>query len=144
MGARGPKTPELSIIIKGNAPERPAPPEGLSQEQSKEWMRVVNRLPPDWFPGETHSMLSQYCRHYSASKMLAVLVAEMQDRPVAIGDSESEEGSVFSLDEYDKLLKMQERESRAMTALARSLRFTLQASYDKEKGKKSKISGCIS
>jgi len=31
-----------------------------------------------------------------------------------------------------------------MTALARSLRFTLQASYDKEKGKKSKISGCIS
>ena len=137
MGARGRKpAAELSVVAKIEPSERPSPPSDLTKEQSAEWMRVVNRLPADWFPEETHAMLAQYCRHFSASRQLALMVAEMQSRPV--GTESDDLGEYFSLDEYDKLLKMQERESRAMTALARSLRFTLQASYDKEKSKGTK------
>ena len=41
---------------------RPAPPRSLSDEEAEEWRAVVNRLPATWFPRETHSMLTQYCR----------------------------------------------------------------------------------
>ena len=37
--------------------------------------------------------------------------------------------------EYDKLLKMQERESRILVSLATKMRMTQQATYDPEKGK---------
>ena len=138
MGARGRKpATEVATIPNIGVEDRPQPPLNLNDEQQGEWIQVVNRLPADWFPSETHSMLAQYCRHASTANKVAFLIAEMESRPVS--QDAVEEGEVvdayFDLDDYNKLLNMQERESRAMTALARSLRFTLQATYDKEKKK---------
>jgi len=34
----------------------------MPSEQVKVWNDVVTRLPADWFPRETHALLTEYCR----------------------------------------------------------------------------------
>lgn len=105
------------------AVERPRPPAELSDEQAVEWRTVVNRLPADWFPAETHGLLTQYCRHVVAARRVAHLV------------SQAESGDEFDVREYDLLLKMQEREGRALSSLATRMRISQQATYDEKKKK---------
>lgn len=107
--------------------ERPQPPIDLSDEQAAEWVLVVNRLPADWFPDETHGLLAQYCRHIVAARRISALIAR------------AEEAEEFDVREYDILLKMQEREGRAMSSLATRMRLTQQTTYDKSKKKPSSV-----
>lgn len=93
---------------------RPRAPADLTPDQSEEWRRIVNRLPADWFPGETHAVLAQYCRHAVAARRVAQLIAS------------AEQDSDLDVDQYDKLLKMQERESRALASLGTKMRMTQQ------------------
>lgn len=121
MGARGrPSAASLELVAGGPLPailERPAAPAELNEEQAGEWRIVVNRLPADWFPAETHSMLAQYCRHVVAARRIGQLVAR------------AESGDEFDLREYEQLLKMQDREGRAMSSLATRMRMTQQSTY---------------
>ncbi len=123
MGARGRKSIAAVTAIKP-ALARPSPPSCLTKEQAVEWAAVVGRMPEEWFPRETHQLLVQYCRHVAASKKIAGLIEEM-------------EAGTIVVEEYDRLLKMQEREGRAMSSLATRMRISQQASYDKQKVKKS-------
>lgn len=113
----------LTVLPIGDATERPRPPMELTKEQSAEWREVVNRLPADWFPRETHGLLAQYCRHIVAARRVSQLIDAM----------ESEEN--FNVEDYDRLLKMQEREGRALSSLATRMRITQQTTYDKSKKK---------
>lgn len=117
MAQRGRKsTAELSVVQQEyDVVERPRAPSDLTPEQSQEWAAVVNRLPADWFPAETHAILAQYCRHVVAARKVAQLIETMESDPQ------------MDLDQYDKALKMQERESRAMTSLATKMRVTQQS-----------------
>lgn len=130
MGTRGPKS-AASLEVQTAAPveriTRPDAPYDLTDEQSEEWWAVVNRLPADWFPRETHGVLSQYCRHVVAARRVAQLVAACE--------AGNGEGGKIDLAEYDMLLRMQEREGRALSSLATRLRITLQATIS-EKAKK--------
>jgi hypothetical protein len=126
MGARGPKSAAaLAVIGPGgiSATMRPDPPQELGDEQSKEWRAVVNRLPADWFPRETHSLLVQYVRHVVASQRIAQLIAA------------EERSDGFTLERSDLLLRMQEREGRALSSLATRMRITQQATFDEKKRK---------
>jgi hypothetical protein len=105
---------------------RPDAPYDLTDEQSEEWWAVVNRLPADWFPRETHAVLAQYCRHVVAARRVAQLVTACES-----GDGEGD----LDLAKYDMLLRMQEREGRALSSLATRLRITQQATMS-EKAKK--------
>jgi hypothetical protein len=126
MGARGRKSsaelmaPPLSI----EAHERPDAPYDLDDVQAEEWRAVVNRLPADWFPRETWPLLAQYCRHVVAARHVAKLVH----------DCERNAGG-FDVADYDRLLKMQEREGRALTSLATKMRISQQSTYDRTKKK---------
>jgi hypothetical protein len=80
-------------------------------------------LPADWFGRETEALLTQYCRHIVASRRVAQLVAKAE------ADVECD------LKDYDRLLKMQEREGRAITSLATKMRISQQSTYDKSKKK---------
>lgn len=99
--------------------QRPDAPYDLTDDQSEEWWAVVNRLPADWFPRETHAVLAQYCRHVIAARRVAQLVAACESK------------EEMDLAQYDQLLKMQEREGRALSSLATRLRITQQATVDK-------------
>jgi hypothetical protein len=94
-----------------------------------EWLAVVNRLPADWFQPETFPMLAQYCRHVVSARRVAQLI-----------DSIESDEERFTTEEYDRLLKMQEREGRAMSSLATRMRMTQQSTYDRTTKKKEALS----
>ena len=127
MAARGRKSAastEITISSNIEVVHRPAPPNELTKEQSDEWIALVDRMPADWFPRETHGMLTQYCRHIVAARRIGQLI------------SKAEKSKQFDLDEYDKLLKMQEREGRAISSLATRMRITQQATVRAESARK--------
>lgn len=118
MGTRGRKSAaslEVAAVGAVEAVQRPDAPYDLTDEQSEEWWAVVNRLPADWFPRETHALLAQYCRHVIAARRVSQLVAACE--------AEAD----LDLARYDALLRMQEREGRALSSLATRLRITQQA-----------------
>jgi hypothetical protein len=91
----------------------------LTGEQRAEWLAIVSCLPPNWFPRQAYPLLVQYCRHVVASRRIAQLV-------------EIEEGSdAFDPESYDRLLKMQERETKALAALAVKMRLSRSAVDDR-------------
>jgi hypothetical protein len=126
MGIRGRKsTASLTVVSPAGieSSRRPKPPEELNQEQATEWLAVVNRLPADWFPRETQPMLALYCRHIVSARRVAQLIEA------------AESGESLDLEQYDRLLKMQERESRAISSLATRMRISQQSTYDKSRKK---------
>lgn len=126
MEGRGRKsTASLSVISSGSLQsiQRPGPPADLGKEQAAEWIAIINRLPADWFGRETEGLLAQYCRHLVAARRVADLIAA----------AESDEEC--NIKDYDRLLKMQEREGRAISSLATKMRISQQSTYDKSKKK---------
>jgi chaperone required for assembly of F1-ATPase len=103
---------------------RPDAPYDLTDEQSQEWWAVVNRMPADWFPRETHGMLTAYCRHVVAARRVAQLIAK------------AEKAKALDVGEYDQLLKMQEREGRAISSLATRMRLSQQATVRADAARK--------
>ncbi|MBZ9943452.1 hypothetical protein LB533_20405 [Mesorhizobium sp. BR1-1-13] len=127
MAVRGRKSAastEITIASSVEVVKRPQPPNELSPEQSDEWCAVVERMPADWFPRETQALLIQYCRHVVAARRISQLIAK------------TEKAKAFDVDAYDKLLKMQEREGRAISSLATRMRITQQATVRAEQARK--------
>ena len=106
-----------------SAQERPEPPIDLTPEQRIEWIQVVNSLPATWFPQETLGVLAQYCKHCVTAKHVSELIKDLESQ------------DHIDIPDYDRLLKMQERESRIMVSLATKMRMTQQATYHPEKTK---------
>ena len=106
---------EVATISGVEAVQRPDAPYDLTDEQTEEWWAVVNRMPADWFPRETHGLLAQYCRHVVAARRVAQLITAAEG---------AEDLDVLTL---DRLYKMQEREGRALSSLANRMRLTHQA-----------------
>ena len=116
----------LSVISSGGIEtiRRSSPPEELSDEQGHEWTQVVNRMPAEWFPRETHGMLAQYCRHVVSARRVAQLI------------SLAESAGEFDVREYEMLLRMQDREGRALSSLATRMRISQQATVRAEQARK--------
>lgn len=95
--------------------DRQRPPDDMPEEEVIFWAEVVNAMPDDWFGNETRGLLEQYCQHRVAAKRIRQLITQCLDE------------DFFVVEQYNDLLKMQERESRAMSSLATKLRFTKQA-----------------
>ena len=108
-----------------SAQDRPEPPADLTPEQRLEWISVVNALRADWFPVETQALLAQRCKHVVAARHVAELI------------NRHEKSEQIDVNEYDRLLKMQERESRIIASLDTKLRITTQSTRHSEttKGK---------
>ena len=127
MAVRGRKSAastEISVVSAVETIRRPLPPEELTAEQADEWNAVVERMPADWFPRETHALLVQYCRHVVAARRISQLITR------------TERSKTFDVEAYDKLLKMQEREGRAISSLSTRMRITQQATVRAESAKK--------
>lgn len=120
---RGRKSAASLAVVTPIPGQRHAPPDELTDEQADIWRAVVATKPATWFTEDTHPLLMGYCRHVVAGRSLARMI-DAFDMALA----ETEDG----LKRYEKLLQMRERESRAMTALARSMRLTQQAQLKAE------------
>ncbi|WP_372570372.1 hypothetical protein [Ruegeria jejuensis] len=87
----------------------------LTQEQSEIWWSVVESLAADWFQPDTYPLLESYCRHVISARKVAQLIAA------------AEAAEELDVGEYDQLLKMQEREGRALSSLATRMRISQQS-----------------
>src|SRR5690348_12087018 len=100
MGKRGRKSaaslratpPPVEIV------ERIKPPHDLHDDEVEIWSAMVSERPADWFSASSAPLLAQLCRHV----IHAHRVAELIERAIA----------ELSVDDYDRLLRMQERETR--------------------------------
>lgn len=119
---------------------RPEPPQELTDEQSHEWRSVVNRLPAEWFPRETHGMLAQYCRHIVAARRVAQMIETLEDELAKAAEDGTSKADILlqSAKTMDRLLKMQEREGRAISSLATRMRISQQSTLDRERKKPTK------
>jgi hypothetical protein len=126
MGTRG-RVSSAALTVVGaseiESVERPQAPAELTPEQKGEWYAIVNRMPADWFPRETHSMLAQYCRHIVRARRLGQLL------------DKAESAEDFDVKEYRDLLRSEEEQSRAISSLATKMRISQQTTYDKSKKK---------
>lgn len=140
MGTRGrTSAAELSVISGGGVEtiRRPEAPIDLTEGEAEVWRGVVNRLPADWFPTETLPMLSQYCRHAIAARRVGGMIEQLDKEitaEITKGTSASE-AVLGTAKMLDRLLKMQERESRCLSSLATKMRISQQTTYDKSRKK---------
>jgi hypothetical protein len=105
-------------VIPG-LPRRPEPPAELTEEQAQEWREVVGRMPSDWFRREVFPLLVQFCRHVVSARFVAKLI---HDTRVELSEPET-------VKRLDLLLRLEEREGKAVARLATKLRLTQQSRY---------------
>ena len=122
MQQRGRKgSAALAITSAVESVQRPDAPYELTDEQTTEWWAIVNNMRADWFRRENHPLLVQYCRHTVESHHLAQAIVQcIKTVP-------------FDEERYGKLLAWQERETRAISALARGMQLTQQSTNDPKK-----------
>ncbi len=126
-----------------------SPPDHLTPDQADIWCSILASLEDDWITKESHDLLAAYCQHVCQQRrlngMIATHEAAMDAGLKAPGvtmaeqlgmdelDDEGEDAEIepFEMAEwvktYDKLLKMLDRENRAMSSLATRLRITNQS-----------------
>jgi len=97
---------------------RVPPPVELSEFEAHVWTSVVNTKPADWFQADTLPLLLSYCKHVSHAATLDREISGFDPKWLRDDDG---------LKRYKTLTDMRERESRAQTSLARSMRLTQQA-----------------
>jgi hypothetical protein len=95
--------------------ERLRPPPELTDEEVEIWAGVVNSQPADWLSPGAAPLLAQYCRHVVQAKRVAALIEQ------ATSDVE------LGVKDYERLLKMQQRESVVVAHLATKMRLSQQA-----------------
>ncbi len=122
MGSRGRKsTADLAIADSTTVTEYQQPSASLTPEQRSEWNRVIGDCPADHFSESHIPMLEGYCRHTVALRHVGELIRQ------------SEAGDEIDVIHYDRLLKMQERETRCLASLAVRLGFAKTTAPTKKK-----------
>jgi phage terminase small subunit len=106
-----------------NGIKRPEPPAHLEPDAADEWRKVVNRMPADWFPDETHAMLEQRCRHVIWMRKTADQIDEMTH------------SKNLDIKEYNFLLRLAASQSRTLINMDTNMRLTQQTTHDKSKRK---------
>src|SRR5262245_21554128 len=101
----------------GTLSRRPAPPPDLQREEAEEWVAVVGQMSADYFGRELHGVLASLCRRIVAERRIA--------ERIHVGG--------LSLEDLDRLLRMLDRESKAVASLAGKLKLTPKSKYSKDK-----------
>lgn len=111
----------LAVAMPAIGVERLPAPVHLSDAERSIWLDTVNDQPAEAFTPTHIPVLEMYCRHVVRSRILADEIEAFDRAWLADEDG---------LKRYDRLLAMAEREARAASALARSLRITRQSVID--------------
>jgi hypothetical protein len=109
-----------------NHAHRPDPPEEMAEAEAKVWRTVVARMPPDWFPAETHGVLTQYCEHVVNANSIADIKHKLQAKGLK---------TPKQWVAYRHILRDEMQQTRQIAALATRMRITQQSTYDKSKKK---------
>lgn len=125
MAQRGRKSAaNLALASLTGTGNRLAPPSILTVAQQSEWFALVGAKSADWFGAEHSGLIAQYCRHRIQSDLIAQQLERFD--PAWLTDDDG-------LKRFDQLAAMQERESRTITALLRTMRLTQQCQIRADK-----------
>jgi hypothetical protein len=110
-------------VISGSLDQRPDAPADLTDAEAEVWERTVSHEAADVFgTAALQQMLKDYCRHVIAAERLGkVIEGHMAGGAV--------DGETVSLKDLDCLLKMRDRETKAIADKATKLRLTNQSRY---------------
>ena len=121
MAERGRRSAASLSVVVGSIDGRPQAPADLTKEQRDIWERVVANEAADVFKtAALQQLLKEYCRHCASALKLARMVEAIEALPRMEPDD---------LEDYDRLLKMRDRETKAIADKATKLRLTNQARY---------------
>jgi hypothetical protein len=120
MGPRGRQSGASLSVVAGTAIDgRPRAPEDLTEFQAEVWDRTVANEAADVFrTAALQQLLKEYCRH-----------VETADRLSKQADLWTQDGSNHSIQDIDCLLRMRDRETKALADKATKLRLTNQSRY---------------
>lgn len=108
----------LSVVVS-NIDGRPRAPADLTEFQQGVWDRTVGNEAADVFKtAALQQLLKEYCRHVETADRLSKQV-----------DLATADGSNHSLQDIDILLRMRDRETKALADKATKLRLTNQSRY---------------
>lgn len=124
MAQRGRKSAAALSVVSSIPGSRPEPPAELTEEQAEVWRSVVQTKPAEWFTDDSHPLLVAYCKHVTTARVLSQQIDRFEPEWLKEDDGP---------DRYKRLLDMREKETRAVTSLARSMRLTQQSRYDTSK-----------
>lgn len=108
--------------------DRQKPPHDLNDEEVEVWAAVTSCVAADWFNKGNAPLLTQYCRHVIQAKRLGELIERATS------------SDQLAIEDYDRLLKMQQRESAVISSLATKMRISQQATTN-HRGNKNPGSG---
>jgi hypothetical protein len=120
MGQRGrTSSAALSVVAGTDIDGRPQAPSDLTEFQRGVWDRTVANEAADVFrTAALQQLLKEYCRHVETADRLSKQV-----------DRATGEGSNLSYQDIDCLLRMRDRETKALADKATKLRLTNQSRY---------------
>jgi hypothetical protein len=125
MAERGRKSAASLSVVVGSIDGRPQSPADLTKAQAEIWDRTVANEAADVFKtAALQQLLKEYCRHVVSAKKLSSMI-EAVEASIGSDDVLSDD----DLADYDKLLKMRDRETKAIADKATKLRLTNQARY---------------
>jgi hypothetical protein len=123
MGERGRQSTASLTVIPGGINQRPQAPADLSEPEAEIWDATVAHEAADVFAtAALQQMLKDYCRHVVAADRLSKVIEGHMIPPV-------DEQEQISLKDLDCLLKMRDRETKAVADKATKLRLTNQSRY---------------
>lgn len=109
----------LSVVAGTAIDGRPPAPSDLTEFQAGVWDRTVGNEAADVFrTAALQQLLKEYCRHVETADRLSKQV-----------DRATDDGSNMSAQELDILLRMRDRETKALADKATKLRLTNQSRY---------------
>lgn len=110
----------LSVVV-GSIDGRPQAPSDLTKGQREIWDRTVANEANEVFrTAALQQLLKEYCRHVETAGRLSKVIDSVTD-PKAL--------EPMGAEALDRLLKMRERETRALADKATKLRLTNQSRY---------------
>ncbi|MDN5850776.1 MAG: hypothetical protein L0H63_14245 [Nitrococcus sp.] len=95
-------------------------PADLSEDERRIWNTVVATKPASWFGEDTHELLRAYCKHVMAAGVIDRQIEAVKPELLCYAGR---------LKQYRLLLDMRDKQTRAITMLARSMRLTQQSQY---------------
>lgn len=121
MAERGRKSAASLSVVVGSIDGRPKPPKDLTKAQAEIWERTVANEASSFFnTAALQQLLKEYCRHVESAAKLASMIEVVE---------QSKTFDEETIKAYDTLLKMRDRETKAIGDKATKLRLTNQARY---------------
>lgn len=122
MGQRGRTSGAALSVVAGTAIDgRPPAPEDLTEFQREVWQRTVANEAADVFrTAALQQLLKEYCRHVASADRLARMIQATEKLDVLSSED---------LEDLERLLRMRDKETKALADKATKLRLTNQSRY---------------